>query len=240
AEGVVIVGTRDGTPIRLAPSDVDLCHTLSMHVALSLANARLYEEAQRSADELWAAYDATLEGWSRALELRDEETSGHTQRSAALAAELAMVLGMPSEEIVHVRHGALLHDIGKMAVPDAILRKPGPLDDDEWVVMRRHPVYARDFLDNIEYLKAALDIPYCHHERWDGTGYPRGLAGEEIPLAARIFAVIDVFDALTSDRPYRKAWDVDDALSYIRANAGTQFDPRVVDAFLERVGEPLE
>lgn len=235
-EGVVIVGSQDEPIAELADADVDLCRTLSAHMALAISNARLYESSQRAADDLRSAYDATLEGWSRALELRDEETSGHTQRAASLAVELAIMLGMPAEEIAHVRRGALLHDIGKMAVPDCILRKPGPLTEEEWEVMRKHPVHAQEFLSHIDYLRPAMDIPYCHHERWDGSGYPIGLAGEDIPLAARIFAVIDVFDALTSDRPYRDAWSIDRALAHIESNSGTHFDPAVVEAFLERVG----
>ncbi|MGB4594141.1 MAG: HD domain-containing phosphohydrolase [Coriobacteriia bacterium] len=235
-EGVVIVGTQNEVITEMAESDVDMCRTLSAHVALAISNARLYESSQRAADDLRTAYDATLAGWSRALELRDEETSGHTQRAAALSVELAITLGMPPSEVAHVRRGALLHDIGKMAVPDCILRKAGPLTEAEWEVMRKHPVHAQELLSHIDYLRPALAIPYCHHERWDGSGYPLGLVGEDIPLAARIFAVIDVFDALTSDRPYRDAWSIDRALAHIEANAGSHFDPKVVAAFLERVG----
>ncbi|MHB1340372.1 MAG: HD-GYP domain-containing protein [Coriobacteriia bacterium] len=235
-EGIVIVGTQGHHKRDYSEDDVDLCRTLSAQVALAIANAQLYESVQQGANAIRAAYDATLEGWSRALELRDEETNGHTQRAAELTVELARSLDVPESEIPHLRRGALLHDIGKMAVPDAILRKPGPLDDDEWVVMRQHPVHAREFLSHIDYLTPALDIPYYHHERWDGSGYPLGLIGEDIPLSARIFAVIDVFDALTSDRPYRDAWPVDKALEHIRDGAGEHFDPTVVGAFLERVG----
>lgn len=234
AEGVMVVGTAD-VARQYTEEDVDLCRTLSAQIALAVANARLFERAQLAAAELRCAYDATLEGWSLALELRDEETSGHTERAAALTVELAGTLGIPECDLAHVRRGALLHDIGKVGVPDAILLKPGSLTDEEWGVMRRHPEYARTFLSQIEYLEPALDIPYCHHERWNGSGYPQGLKGEEIPLAARIFAVIDVFDALTSDRPYRKAWTREEALEHIKKQAGTHFDPQVVDAFLERV-----
>ncbi|MRR13393.1 HD domain-containing protein, partial [bacterium] len=204
-EGVMIVGTAN-VARTYTDEDVDLCRTLSAQITLAITNARLFESAQLAAAELRCAYDATLEGWSLALELRDEETSGHTERAAALAVELAELLGIPESQLSHVRRGALLHDIGKMAVPDSILRKPGSLTEEEWAVMRRHPEYARTFLSQIEYLEPALDIPYSHHERWNGSGYPQGLKGEDIPLPARIFAVIDVFDALTSDRPYRKAW----------------------------------
>lgn len=233
-EGVMIVGTAN-VARAYSEDDVDLCRTLGAQIALALTNARLFESAQLAAAELRCAYDATLEGWSIALELRDEETSGHTERSAALAVELAETLGMPDNQLSHVRRGALLHDIGKMAVPDSILRKPGGLTAQEWEIMHQHPDYARKFLSQIEYLEPAMDIPYCHHERWNGSGYPRGLRGEEIPLPARIFAVIDVYDALTSDRPYRKAWAEDEALAHIECQSGIHFDPAVVEVFLERV-----
>ena len=215
--------------------DLDVCRMLATQIALALQNARLFEAVQAAALELQSAYDATLEGWSLALEMRDEETLGHTLRAAEMACDVARALGVPESDIAHVRRGALLHDIGKMAVPDSILKKPGPLDDHEWAVMRAHPVVAHEFLSRIGYLEPAIDIPYYHHERWDGTGYPRGLRGTKIPLSARIFAVIDVYDALTSDRPYRKAWSTEEALSHIVAQAGEHFDPVVVAAFMERV-----
>jgi len=166
-----------------------------------------------------------------ALELRDNETAGHTQRVTDLTVRLARAMGMNHEEVAHIRRGALLHDIGKMGIPDAILGKPGPLSDDEWDIMRRHPVYAYELLSRILHLRPALDIPYCHHEKWDGTGYPRGLKGEQIPLAAQIFAVVDVWDALRSDRSYRPAWTEERAREYIREQSGKHFDPTVVDAF---------
>jgi putative nucleotidyltransferase with HDIG domain len=166
------------------------------------------------------------------MDLRDKETEGHTMRVTDTTVHLARAMGVGEEDIVHVRRGALLHDIGKMGIPDRILLKPGPLTEDEWTVMRRHPVYAHELLSPILYLRPALDIPYCHHERWDGTGYPRGLRGEQIPLAARIFAVIDAWDALRSDRPYRSAWPEDRVREYLRQSAGTLFDPTVVDVFL--------
>lgn len=234
AAGTCIVGTSTHVHV-FDDVDIVLCRTLSAQIALAVANARLYEQTQVAAAELACAYDATLEGWALALEMRDAETLGHTVRSAGLAVEMASALGVPEAELRHVHRGALLHDIGKMVVPDSVLNKPGPLDDEEWVVMRRHPEYARDFLSRIDYLRPALDIPYCHHERWDGTGYPQGLAREAIPLPARVFAVIDVYDALTSDRPYRKAWSRADALAHIRSGAGTHFDPAVVDVFLDLV-----
>ncbi|HSO27631.1 MAG TPA: HD domain-containing phosphohydrolase [Anaerolineales bacterium] len=183
----------------------------------------------------WAmqeAYDTTLEGWARALELRDKETEGHSRNVTNLAVKLAECLGLKEEELIHIRRGALLHDIGKMGIPDHILLKKGPLETEEWGALRQHPVYAYELLKQIPFLQPALVIPYCHHERWDGTGYPRGLKGAEIPLAARIFAVVDVWDALTSERPYRAAWSEADTLEYLRAQAGRHFDPQVVRSFL--------
>lgn len=186
----------------------------------------------RSNAELARAYDATIEGWSRALDLRDKETEGHSERVAELTLRLARALGAPDSEVIHIRRGALLHDIGKLGVPDRILLKAGPLTDEETAIMHRHPIYACEMLRPIEYLRPALDIPCSHHERWDGTGYPRGLRGDEIPLAARIFAVADVWDALRSDRPYRPAWTEDQVRRFIAGQAGRQFDPNVVEAFL--------
>ncbi len=204
--------------------------------AIAIDNAKLFSDLQRSNANLVISYDATIEGWSRALELRDRETEGHAQRVTEMTLDLARAMGLGEPELAHVRRGALLHDIGKVGVPDHILFKPDELTPAEWEAMRRHPTDAYNLLLPIPYLRPALDIPYCHHERWDGTGYPRGLKGEEIPLAARIFAVVDVYDALTSDRPYRAAWSVEDALEYIREQAGKQFDPRVVAVFLQRHG----
>ncbi|MGQ9834321.1 MAG: HD-GYP domain-containing protein, partial [Candidatus Villigracilaceae bacterium] len=172
-----------------------------------------------------------IEGWSEALDLRDED-KGHTQRVTDLTLRLARQMRLSEAELVHVRRGALLHDIGKMGVPDSILRKPGPLDEEEQRIMRRHPLYAFELLSKIEPLRPALEIPDCHHEKWDGSGYPRGLKGEHIPLAARIFAIVDVWDALTSDRPYRQAWSKEDALDYIVSRSGKHFDPQVVQAFV--------
>lgn len=211
----------------------EFCETLAGQAAIAIDNARLFEDLQRSNLELTHAYDATIEGWARALELRDKETEGHTARVTQMTLRLARALGLGEDEIVHIRRGALLHDIGKLAVPDAILLKPDKLTDEEIALMREHPRRAYEMLMPIEYLRPALDIPYCHHERWDGTGYPRGLKGEEIPLAARLFAVADVYDALTSDRPYRPAWSREQAREYIRHQVGRCFDPRVVMVFLE-------
>lgn len=186
--------------------------------------------------DLLKAYDSTLVGWSNALELRDQETQGHTQRVTALSIDLARSMGIQESDLDNIRRGALLHDIGKMGIPDSILLKPGKLTPAEWVIMRKHPQYAYEMIYPIEYLRPVLDIPYCHHERWDGTGYPRGLKGEEIPMAARVFAVIDVWDAMRSHRPYRPALSVDEVCEYISTASGTHFDPAVVDAFFELLG----
>jgi len=182
------------------------------------------------------AYDTTLVGWSHAMDLRDKETEGHTQRVTEKSVRLAREIGFTEDELVHVRRGALLHDIGKIGIPDSILLKPGPLTDEEWIQMRKHPQYAYDLLWPIVYLRPALDIPYYHHEKWDGTGYPNGLKGEQIPLSARLFAVIDVWDALRSDRPYRPALPEVEVLEYITQQGGKHFDPQVVECFL-RMGE---
>jgi putative two-component system response regulator len=181
--------------------------------------------------QLLAAYEATLDGWARTLDFRDKETEGHSQRLAQLTAQLAIIAGMPQNEIVHIRRGALLHDIGKLAIPDSILLKPGPLNEEEWALMKKHPQYANEMLSSIEYLKPALDIPHCHHEKWDGSGYPRGLKGDAIPLSVRLFAVVDVWYALTSDRPYRAAWTQKEALEHIQNESGKHFEPIVVDLF---------
>jgi PAS domain S-box-containing protein/putative nucleotidyltransferase with HDIG domain len=212
---------------------LDFLKTLAEQAAIAVDNASLFEGLQRSNLELVMAYDATIEGWSRALDMRDKETEGHTQRVADLTVRLARTFDLAETELVQVRWGALLHDIGKMGVPDEILHKPGPLTDAEWVIMKRHPVLAFEMLSPIHYLRSALDIPYRHHEKWDGTGYPLGLKGAEIPLTARIFSVVDVWDALRSDRPYRSAWSADKVREYIRSSAGTHFDPRVVKVFLQ-------
>jgi len=182
--------------------------------------------------QLLAAYDATVEGWSRAMDLRDREASGHTERVTDTTLRLAKMMNVDRELLLHIRRGARLHDIGKLGIADAILFKTDKLTDEEWESLKKHPQYAHDMIAPIEYLQPALDIPYCHHEKWDGTGYPRGLKGEEIPLAARIFAVVDVWDCLTSDRPYRPAWDEQKALAYMREQSGGHFDPKIVDLFL--------
>lgn len=206
---------------------------LGRQAAIAIDNAEQHEKIQRSNEELTLAYDATIEGWSYALDLRDKETEGHSQRVAEWTVRLARAMKVGPQELVHIRRGALLHDIGKVGLPDKILRKTGPLDEEEWVIMRQHPVHAQGLISSIAFLKQALDIPYCHHEKWDGSGYPRGLKGEEIPLAARIFAIIDVWDALTSKRSYRDAWTQEKALMYIAEQSGKHFDPNVVVEFLK-------
>ncbi len=196
------------------------------------------KQAESTHAEMEAAYEQTIEGWARALDLRDEETAGHSKRVKAMTVALAGQFGISGDALEGVRRGALLHDIGKMGVPDAILQKPGPLTPDEWNLMKGHAECGRDLLRPIAFLDSAIDIPYCHHEKWDGTGYPRGLQGEEIPLAARIFAVVDVYDALMSDRPYRDAWPREQVLEHLREGAGSHFDPSIVDAFLDMLRGP--
>jgi len=225
------------TPLAAGREWVGFLEAVAGQAAIAIDNATLFDKLQRSNTELALAYDTTLEGWSRALDLRDRETEGHTQRVTELTLRLAAALNVSANEQLHIRRGALLHDIGKMGIPDSILLKPGPLTDDEWKVMRLHPGYAYELLTPITYLRPALDIPYCHHEKWDGTGYPRGLKGEEIPLPARLFALVDVWDALNSDRPYHKAWSKEEALAYIREQPGKHFDPKVVDLFMRVVIE---
>ena len=210
----------------------DILKTLAEHVAIAMDNASLFEDLRLSNRDLALAYNATIEGWSRAMDMRDKETENHTRRVTDITMRLAQSMEIGEDQMVHIWRGALLHDIGKLGVPDSILLKPGGLTEEEWVVMRRHPQLAYDLLYPIEYLRPALDIPYCHHEKWDGSGYPRGLKGEEIPLAARIFALADVFDALTSGRPYTKAWKLPEVVNYFLEQSGKHFDPLIVDTFL--------
>ena len=201
--------------------------------AIAIDNSLLMKELETANAELVRSYDATIEGWSRALDLRDKETEGHSRRVTEMTLWLCEQMGIGGEELKDIGRGALLHDIGKMGVPDYILLKPGPLTPQEWDIMRQHPQYAYDLLYPIPFLQGALAIPYCHHEKWDGTGYPNELEGEQIPLCARIFAIVDVWDALRSDRPYRAAWPVEKAREHIRVSSGTHFDPEVVNVFLQ-------
>lgn len=192
-------------------------------------------ERKRAEEMLLNAYDTTLEGWAKALELRDKETEDHSRRVTELTVILAQAMGIEGDELIHIRRGAILHDIGKMAIPDEILRKRGPLTASERKVVEQHPIRGYELLSPISFLERALEIPYCHHEHWDGSGYPRGLKGEEIPPAARIFTVVDVWDALLSDRPYSKAWPREKAIQYLKDESGKIFDPKCVSVFLELV-----
>jgi putative nucleotidyltransferase with HDIG domain len=205
-------------------SDSEILAAIACQAAVAIENAQLVHALQE-------AYDSTLEGWATALDLRDKETEGHSRRVTDLTIRLAHEIGV-EKEISYFRQGALLHDIGKMGIPDSILQKTGPLSDEERQTMHQHPQYAYNMLAPIAYLRPALDIPYCHHEKWDGSGYPRGLKGEEIPLAARIFSIVDVWDALRTDRYYRKAWPKRRAIAYIRKESGKFFDPKIVECFL--------
>jgi HD-GYP domain-containing protein (c-di-GMP phosphodiesterase class II) len=219
--------------------------TIASQTSTLIERVNLYEALRRSNLELVRTYDATLEGWARALDMRDGVTEGHSRRVADLAVRLGHSVGMQGDDLIHLRRGALIHDIGKMAVPDAILNKPGPLTPQEWRVMRQHPDDGLRMLWDIPYLRPALEIPHAHHEHWDGSGYPRGLAGEAIPLSARIFAVVDAWDAMRSERPYQVALPAEEALARIVAAAGSHFDPSLIPPFIQMVtqdgsGRPLD
>ena len=219
-------------PFEPGPEWLEALDGIAGQASLAIDNASMFDRLQRSRLDLELAYDETIEGWSRALDLRDDGTEGHTQRVKGMTLRLARAMDFPEGELIHIQRGALLHDIGKIGVPDGILLKAGPLTDDEWLLMRRHPQIALDLLSPIAYLRQAVDIPYSHHERWDGAGYPRGRKGKQIPRAARAFAVVDVWDALRSDRPYRAAWSESEVMAHIRRLSGTHFDPEAVEAFL--------
>lgn len=216
---------------------LEFLESLGTQAAIAVDNAELFNNLQRSNADLILSYNATIEGWARALDYRDEETEGHSRRVTEMTMKIARIMELNDAELVHVWRGALLHDIGKMGIPDSVLFKPDRLTKGEWDIMHRHPVYAYELLSPIDFLRPALDIPYCHHEKWDGTGYPRRLKGENIPLSARIFAVVDVWDALCSDRPYRPAWTRDKAKEYIQQQSGKDFDPKVTDVFLKVLNE---
>ncbi len=228
-KGVMEVCHRD--ILELGPEEDSFLEMLAGQAAIAVDNAEMFGNLQSSRDELQLAFNSTLAGWARSLELRDCEAEGETQRAADEAMRLAQMLGESDEDLTHLYRGAILHDIGMMSVPDGILLKHGPLTDEEWTIVRRHPQVAYDILSPVLFLRPALDIPHCHHEKWDGSGYPRGLKGDHIPLAGRIFALVDVSNALRSDRPYRKAWKDADADEYIRSQSGKQFDPAIVQAF---------
>jgi len=230
---------------RWAVSDVDALGAIDSWkgtVFVLVTGAALYflirrylGEVQESTQRMREAYDVTLEGWAAALDIRDHSTAEHTRRVTSLTVALAERFGIAGDDLENVRRGATLHDIGKMGVPDTILGKPGALDADEWVQMRRHPELAVSMLSGIEFLQPAVDIPWCHHEKWDGSGYPRGLAGYDIPLVARLFAVVDVYDAVTSERPYRGPMTVEEAVALIEGGSGSHFDPAVVTEFVTLV-----
>lgn len=215
----------------------DFLVTAAGQAAIAVDSARMFSQLQRSNIELSLAYDAAIEGLSRALDLRDKETKEHTTRVADMTVNLAARLGVEQSALVHIRRGAVLHDVGKLAIPDQILFKPGPLAKEEWEIMRRHPDIAVELLSPVSYLEPALEIPHWHHEKWDGTGYPDGLDHDDIPLAARLFALADVYDALLSKRPYRSAWSKGDVLRYMESEAGKHFDPNLLPAFLDLVKE---
>lgn len=198
---------------------------------------RLLEQLQAKNLELLDAYDRTIFGWSRVLEMRNREVKDHSRRVTQLALQLARYIGVPEADLVHIRRGAMLHDIGKMAIPDAIIMKDGDLDEEERALIRRHPLFGFEMVSEIEFLRPAMDILLCHHEKWDGTGYPFGLSGEQIPLYARIFSVVDVWDAICFDRPYRKAEPPQVAADFLRSQSGEHFDPAIVNAFLKMLQE---
>ncbi len=234
-KGVLEVFHR--APLEVEPEWLSYLEILAGQAAIAIDNLQMLENLQRANTDLSMTYNTTIEGWSRALDLRDKETEGHSRRVMELTVRTAQALGIRGDALVHIYHGALLHDIGKMGVPDQILHKPSSLSPEEWEKMRQHPTLAFELLSPIPYLRHALEIPYCHHEKWDGSGYPRGLSGVQIPLSARIFAVVDVWDALLSDRPYRPAWPKDKVVEYIQDQSGKHFDPEVVEMFLDVVKE---
>ena len=215
---------------------VILVLSISILIWVIIDNAeKNLQRIKKHENELRVSYELTLQGLAKALEFRDRETEGHSQRVVELSVRLAERLGLIGDDLSEIRRGALLHDIGKLAIPDNILLKPGPLVVNEWYVMRQHPVYSMKILSDIPFLQSCVCIPYCHHENWDGTGYPRGLKGVEIPLYARIFTIVDQWDALNSDRPYRKAWLWENVLNYIKENRGKIYDPQIVDVFLNMI-----
>lgn len=237
AKGEIIGSLVIGSKQHFSENDLRLLKAIGDLTSSAIHRADLFEQNAQQTEELRHAYDSTLEGWALALELRDKETQGHSVRIAKMTMRLAKRLNIPEEQMENIRRGALLHDIGKLAVPDTILLKNGPLTSEEWVIMQKHPTYAYEMLSQIKFFKGAIDIPYCHHEWWDGSGYPRGLEGKNIPLASRIFCIVDVWDALTSNRPYREAWKKDEALAHIINQAGTHFDPDIVNEFIQMIVE---
>jgi len=229
-----VIGTLElfhKEPISINTEWIQFLEAIAAQAAIAIDSTSMFMNLQHSRDELMLAYDTTIEGWSRALDYRDKETEGHSKRVTELTTKIAQTMGIGNTDVIHIRRGSLLHDIGKLGVPDRILFKRGQLTPREWSTMRKHPEIAFELLSPIPFLRPAITIPYCHHEKWDGTGYPRGIHGEQIPLDARIFAVVDMWDALTNDRPYRPSWPRNDALLHIRSLSGTHFDPAVLDSF---------
>jgi HD-GYP domain-containing protein (c-di-GMP phosphodiesterase class II) len=207
--------------------------TIDHHLVLFIWNINDYKNISSTISNIPFSIEKMIKGWSHALYLRDFETEDHTRRVVTMTMRLAARLGVPEQEMLHLRRGGELHDIGKIAIPDRILLKSGALDEEEWRVMHRHPIIAIDLLTSVPHLGRSLEIPRSHHEKWDGSGYPDGLTGEHIPLSARIFAFADVYDALTSDRPYRRAWSQADALQYISKQSGRHFDPSIMPVFID-------
>jgi HD-GYP domain-containing protein (c-di-GMP phosphodiesterase class II) len=225
----------------LQPDDdwLDFLSTMANQAAVAIDSANLFQDLQRTNAELSLAYDAAIESWAQVLELSNRENGAHAYRVVELTIKLARWMGIAEQELIHFRRGALLHDVGKMGIPECILNKPGPLDEAEWKIMQTHPKLAYDLLSSVNYLAPALDIPHYHHERWNGSGYPEGLCEEQIPFPARLFAVVDVYDALTSNRSYRPAWSRQVALDHIQNSSGKLFDPAVVKAFLQVMKDRL-
>jgi len=230
-----VLETFHRKPIKMDQESLSFQEALSTQAAIAIDNVTLFKELEYKNLEITMAYDHTIETLVFALDIRDHETEGHSKRVTGLTLQLAMEMGIQAQDLIFIRRGALLHDIGKIGIPDSILLKPGPLDDGEWKIMRLHPVHAYNMLKSIQFLKPTLDIPYCHHEKWDGTGYPQQLEGDRIPFAARIFAITDVWDALSSNRSYRKAWDRQAVLDYINAQSGKHFDPSIVKVFMHLI-----
>jgi len=225
------------SPLKFTKEWESFVKTLADQSAIAINNAKMFDNLKAANAELLAAYEATIEGWARALEMRDAETEGHSRRVVETTMKLAWKLGIKDEKLAHIRRGALLHDIGKLAIPDDILQKPDALTDEEEQIMRLHPIYAYDMLSSVKFLRPSLDIPLYHHERWDGTGYPEGLKGTQIPFSARIFAIVDTYDALISNRSYRDAWSTEKTIAYIKKQSGKHFDPHLVEVFIEIMQE---
>jgi HD-GYP domain-containing protein (c-di-GMP phosphodiesterase class II) len=225
------------SPLKPNKSWFDFLKMLAGQASLAIASSQLFQELKALTADLIFAYETTIEGWSRALDLRDKEPEGHTLRVTEMTVKLARLAGIPEEEIIHIRRGALLHDIGKLGIPDSILLKPEDLTEEEWNIIRKHPTYAHELINPIEYLRPALPIPSFHHEKWDGSGYPLGLKGNQIPLSARLFAVADVWDSLSCERPYRKPWQEEKVLDYIQKKSKTHFDPIAVSLFMSGINK---